>query len=129
MRATQAKFTFERGISSVVTIRDFTQIFDAYSEFSETLISTLMDALATSSEDEEEAAELEEELDGAMKEFEELMERRPVLVNDVLLRRNGNEVVEWEKRVALFGGDDEKVCFLSPLTLSLFSNTPQENRS
>lgn len=129
MRATQAKFSFERGISSVVTIRDFTQIFDAYSEFSETLISTLMDALASSSEDEEEAAELEEELDGAMKEFEELMERRPVLVNDVLLRRNGNEVVEWEKRVALFGGDDEKVRFLSPLTLSLFSNTPQENRS
>jgi pre-mRNA-splicing factor SYF1 len=60
-------------------------------------------------EEAEEAAELEEELDGAMKDFEELMERRPVLVNEVLLRRNGNEVVEWEKRVALFGGDDEKV--------------------
>ncbi len=35
-----------------------------------------------------------------MKAFEELMDRRPFLVNEVLLRRNPNEVVEWEKRIA-----------------------------
>lgn len=50
-----------------------------------------------------------------MKEFEDLMDRRPFLVNEVLLRRNVNEVVEWEKRVALFGDDDEKV-WLQSLT-------------
>jgi len=44
-----------------------------------------------------------------MKEFEELMDRRPFLVNDVLLRRNPNDVQEWEKRVAMWGNDDEKV--------------------
>lgn len=32
-------------MASVFTIRDFTQIFDAYAEFSETLISALMDEL------------------------------------------------------------------------------------
>lgn len=108
----QAKFTFESGLSSVLTIRDFTQIFDAFAEFSETLISTLMEALADPDEDDEEedGEETEKELDDAMKEFEELMDRRPFLVNEVLLRRNVNEVVEWEKRVALFGDDDEKVC-------------------
>ncbi len=42
----RATATFERGLASVVTIRDFTQIFDAYAEFSETMVSTLMDALA-----------------------------------------------------------------------------------
>jgi pre-mRNA-splicing factor SYF1 len=52
---------------------------------------------------------MEEELDTRMKNFEELMDRRPFLMNEVLLRRNPNEVVEWEKRVALFGDDDEKV--------------------
>lgn len=51
---------------------------------------------------------METELDGAMKEFEELMDRRPFLVNDVMLRRNVNDVIEWEKRVALHGDDDEK---------------------
>ncbi|OCF37080.1 pre-mRNA-splicing factor SYF1 [Kwoniella heveanensis CBS 569] len=108
----RATATFERGLAAVVTIRDFTQIFDAYAEFSETMISTLMDALADEDnlEDEEfDVEETEADLDQRMKSFEELMDRRPFLVNEVLLRRNPNEVVEWEKRVALYGDDDEKV--------------------
>lgn len=108
----RASATFERGLADVVTIRDFTQIFDAYAEFSETMISTLMDAIADedNAEDEDfDVAETEAELDERMKGFEGLMDRRPFLVNEVLLRRNPNEVVEWEKRVALFGDDDEKV--------------------
>ncbi|KAI5124338.1 hypothetical protein M0805_008945 [Coniferiporia weirii] len=106
----RAKLTFEQGIAASLTIRDFTQIFDAYAEFSESLISALMEALADPDEDEdEETKETEKELDERMKEFEELMDRRPFLVNDVLLRRNPNDVQEWEKRVALWGNDDEKV--------------------
>ncbi|KGB78042.1 pre-mRNA-splicing factor SYF1 [Cryptococcus deuterogattii 99/473] len=108
----RASATFEKGLAAVVTIRDFTQIFDAYAEFSETMISTLMDALADEDnlEDEDfDAEETEQELDERMKSFEELMDRRPFLVNDVLLRRNPNEVVEWEKRIALHGDDDTKV--------------------
>lgn len=108
----RASATFEKGLAAVVTIRDFTQIFDAYAEFSETMISTLMDALADEDnlEDEDfDAEETEQELDERMKSFEELMDRRPFLVNDVLLRRNPNEVVEWEKRIALHGDDDAKV--------------------
>jgi pre-mRNA-splicing factor SYF1 len=108
----RATATFERGLAVVVTIRDFTQIFDAYAEFSETMISTFMDALADEEnlEDEEfDVEDTEKELDERMKSFEELMDRRPFLVNEVLLRRNPNEVVEWEKRVALYGDDDEKV--------------------
>jgi pre-mRNA-splicing factor SYF1 len=108
----RAKVTFEAGIASVLTIRDFTQIFDAYAEFSESLISAMMESLAEpdEDEDEEDVKETERELDLKMKEFEELMDRRPFLVNDVLLRRNPNDVTEWEKRIALHGEDDEKVC-------------------
>ncbi|KAL0580225.1 pre-mRNA-splicing factor syf1 [Marasmius crinis-equi] len=104
----RAKETFEKGLASVLTIRDFTQIFDAYSEFGESLISAMMEGL-DGEDDEEEAAEMEKELDVRMKEFEELMDRRPFLVNDVLIRRNPNDVQEWEKRVALWGQDDKKV--------------------
>ena len=104
----RAKATFENGIGSVLTIRDFTQIFDTYSEFSESLISAIMEGLGEADEDED-AKETEEELDLKMKEFEDLMDRRPFLVNDVLIRRNPNDVQEWEKRVALWGDDDEKV--------------------
>ena len=107
----RAKETFETGIASVLTIRDFTQIFDAYAEFSESVISGIMEELANPDEEDEDldVKETEEELDAKMKEFEELMDRRPFLVNDVLLRRNPNDVQEWEKRVGLWGEDDEKV--------------------
>ncbi|KAA1121521.1 pre-mRNA-splicing factor syf1 [Puccinia graminis f. sp. tritici] len=79
----------------------------------EQYISTLMDSLGENSEGEDgEGGKSSEELelDQKMKEFEELMDRRPFLVNDVLLRRNPNDVQEWEKRVVLYGEDqDEKV--------------------
>ncbi|KIK63667.1 hypothetical protein GYMLUDRAFT_40747 [Collybiopsis luxurians FD-317 M1] len=104
----RVKETFEKGLASVLTIRDFTQIFDAYAEFGESLISAMMESLADE-EDEDDAAETEKELDVRMKEFEELMDRRPFLINSVLIRRNPNDVQEWEKLIALWGDDDEKV--------------------
>ncbi|GJJ12268.1 hypothetical protein Clacol_006509 [Clathrus columnatus] len=105
----RAKSTFEQGIGTVLTIRDFTQIFDAYAEYSETLISSLMESLADPDIDDEDSRETEDILDSMMKSFEELMDRRPFLVNDVLIRRNPNDVQEWEKRVALWGTDDNKI--------------------
>lgn len=107
----RAKTTFEAGIASVLTVRDFTQIFDAYVEFTESLISAMMEGLEDPDEeqDEEDAEMAEREIDLKMKDFEALMDRRPFLVNDVLIRRNPNDVQEWEKRVALWGDDDEKV--------------------
>lgn len=105
----RAKATFEAGIANVLTIRDFTQIFDAYAEFQESFISALMASLEDPSEDDGDVAETEKELDAQMKSFEELMDRRPFLVNEVLLRRNPHDVQEWEKRVALWGDDNEKV--------------------
>ncbi|KAF9458638.1 hypothetical protein BDZ94DRAFT_1270105 [Collybia nuda] len=104
----RAKNTFERGLKTVLTIRDFKQIFDAYAEFGESLISAMMESLEDE-EDEEDAAETEKELDARIAEFEDLTDRRPFLVNDVLIRRNPNDVQEWEKRIALWGEDDEKV--------------------
>ncbi|KAJ7090252.1 hypothetical protein B0H15DRAFT_907153 [Mycena belliarum] len=104
----RAKQTFEQGIATVLTIRDFTQIFDAYAEFDESLISAMMASLEEEDEDED-AEETQKELDLRMVDFEDLMDRRPFLVNDVLIRRNPHDVQEWEKRVALWGEDDEKV--------------------
>lgn len=120
----QATATFEQGIASVLTIRDFTQIFDAYAEFSETLISTLMTAISDpdSDEDPESIEEMETELDKRMLDFEALMDRRPFLVNDVLLRRNPNDVVEWEKRIALHGDDDAKVRWLQGHQVQVYSD-------
>ncbi|KAF4615495.1 hypothetical protein D9613_002905 [Agrocybe pediades] len=104
----RAKETFERGFKAVLTIRDFTQIYDSYGEFHESLISALVAALEAS-EGDEDVTELEEEVDQRVKELEDLADRRPFLANDVTLRRNPNDVQEWEKRVALWGDNDEEV--------------------
>ncbi|PWN34677.1 protein prenylyltransferase [Meira miltonrushii] len=107
-----AKSTFEEGMRKVMTVRDFTQIFDAYAETSENIIGFMMDELGQEEEEGDEDNDQEEkeaDLDKRMKDFEELMERRPFLVNDVMIRRNPNDVQEWEKRASLFGEDDAKV--------------------
>jgi len=106
----RAKSMFEQGMKTVLTIRDFTLIYDAYAEFVESLIGSLMEAIENGDEEDEgDVAELESELDVRMKEMEALADRRPFLHNDVLLRRNPHDVQEWEKRIALWGEDDEQV--------------------
>ncbi|GAA6057939.1 hypothetical protein JCM3770_004444 [Rhodotorula araucariae] len=104
-----ARATFEEALGAVVTLRDFTQVFDAYAEFEESYISGLMEAVADADAADEDKQDDEAELDERMQAFEELMDRRPFLVNEVLLRRNPNDVQEWEKRIALFGTDNDKV--------------------
>ena len=105
----RARDIFEEGITTVMTVRDFTMVFDAYAEFEESIIGTLMDAAAIRSEKGKVDEDADFDLDIRMMRFEQLMDRRPFLVNDVLLRQNPNNVVEWEKRVALWGDNKREV--------------------
>lgn len=104
-----ARDVFEEGITTVMTVRDFTMIFDAYVEFEESLISTLMDAVQDRSAKGMSDPDKDFDLDMHMMRFEYLMDRRPFLLNDVLLRQNHNNVPEWEKRVSLWGDNDKEV--------------------
>lgn len=91
-------------MNTVITVRDFTQIFEAYAEFEESVISARMERGGD-----------EMELDLRMARFERLLDRRPFLLNQVLLRQNPSNVLEWMKRVQLYRDtptDDlnKKVC-------------------
>lgn len=99
----KARDVFEEGITTVMTIRDFSVVFDAYAEAEEALIGIKMDQAAARSAKDKLDEDADLDLDIRMMRFEQLMDRRPFLVNDVLLRQNPNNVVEWEKRVALWG--------------------------
>jgi pre-mRNA-splicing factor SYF1 len=105
----KARDIFEEGITTVMTVRDFTMIFDAYVEFEESIISTLMDAAQARSAKGKVDEEKDFTLDMRMMRFEHLMDRRPFLVNDVLLRQNPNNVAEWEKRVTLWADNQTQV--------------------
>lgn len=105
----RARDIFEEGITTVMTVRDFTLIFDSYAEFEESIIGTLMDAATVRAEKGKTNQDADFDLDIRMLRFEQLMDRRPFLVNDVLLRQNPSNVVEWEKRVALWGDNKKEV--------------------
>lgn len=105
----KARDVFEEGITTVMTVRDFTLIFDSYVEFEESIIGSLMESAAARTDKGQSDEEADFDLDLRMMRFEQLMDRRPFLVNDVLLRQNPNNVIEWEKRVALWGDNKHEV--------------------
>lgn len=111
----------------LLQVRDFSMIFDAYSQFEESLISALIERQAQ----QQARAELEArqagaadgkgassaataaagtqlELDMRLERLERLMERRPELLSSVLLRQNPHSVHEWLKRAGLFESEPAK---------------------
>ncbi|GAO19794.1 hypothetical protein UVI_02064070 [Ustilaginoidea virens] len=105
----KARDAFEEGITTVMTVRDFALIFESYTEFEESVIRALMESASSRATGSEDDDDVELEWEVRMMRFEHLMDRRPFLVNDVLLRQNPNLVSEWEKRVALWSDNNEEV--------------------
>ncbi|OQR88172.1 pre-mRNA-splicing factor SYF1-like protein [Achlya hypogyna] len=83
-----ARDIYEEALLAVLTVRDFSVVFDAYVKFIEAMIAAEMDESSV-------------EVDRLLVLYEDLAERRPKLVNAVLLRQNPHSVKEWQKRIAL----------------------------
>ena len=105
----KARDVFEEGITTVMTVRDFTLVFEAYVEFEETITGQLMEEAAARSEKGVVDENADFDLDIRMMRFEQLMDRRPFLINDVLLRQNPNNVSEWNVRIGLWGDKKQEV--------------------
>lgn len=127
---------FEEGMTTVVTVRDFSVIFDAYSQFEESMVAIKMEKMDLSDDEENEVEENGIELDEDVRldwsskfekkllngfwldddndvdlmlaRLEYLMDRRPELANSVLLRQNPHNVEQWHRRVKLFEGNPTK---------------------
>jgi len=102
----RARDVYEEAIQTVTTVRDFTQVFDAYAQFEELSLSKKMEEVADM---ENPGSQDEVEVELKMARFEDLMERRPLLLNSVLLRQNPHNVVEWQKRVTLLEGKPREI--------------------
>jgi pre-mRNA-splicing factor SYF1 len=120
----RARDVFEEGITTVMTVRDFSIVFDTYAEAEEALIGIKMDEAQTRSEKSMPDENADLELDIRMMRFEQLMDRRPFLLNDVLLRQNPNSVNEWEKRIALWG--DNKAEIVNTYTNAIAAINPKK---
>lgn len=133
----QARDVYEEAILTVVTVRDFTQVFDSYAQFEESMIAAKMETTAEIGKDEDGVWRRiilkllvpfsshffcalrfvslnpdDIDLELRLARFEQLIARRPLLLNSVLLRQNPHNVHEWHKRVKLYDGNPRQVRFL-----------------
>lgn len=93
-----------------MTIRDFSQIWDAYVEFEYGLISRKMEAMAAKEDAGKKITEEEQtEFDFQMARYEDLIERQALLISNVMLRQNPHNVMEWYKRIMLFENNSKQV--------------------
>lgn len=106
-----ARNIFEEGINSVVTVRDFTIIFDSYVKVEESIITEKMRQSKSSGNDDEltEGILDADDIEMRLARLEFLMEKRPLLVNSVVLRQNPHNVFEWHKRVKLNKASPKKM--------------------
>lgn len=102
----RARDIYEEAIQTVTTVRDFTQVFDAYAQFEELSLSKKMEEVAKKSNPTEDD---DIDLELRLARFEYLMERRLLLLNSVLLRQNPHNVAEWHKRVKLYEGKPHEI--------------------
>jgi pre-mRNA-splicing factor SYF1 len=105
----RARDVFEEAVTTVMTVRDFTIVFDVYAESEQDVIQIKMDQAAARANKGKHDVDADLDLDIRMMRLEQLLDRRPFLVNDVLLRKNPNDVNEWQKRVALWGDNQKQV--------------------
>ncbi|GFQ99306.1 pre-mRNA-splicing factor SYF1 [Trichonephila clavata] len=101
----RARDIYEEAVTTVMTVRDFTQVFDAYSQCEESLIKTKIEEVEREGSTEEETLEL----DLRLAWFDYLLERRPLLLNSVLLRQNPHNVHEWHRRIKLLEGKPKEI--------------------
>ncbi|XP_030401393.1 pre-mRNA-splicing factor SYF1 isoform X1 [Gopherus evgoodei] len=101
----KARDVYEEAIQTVMTVRDFTQVFDSYAQFEESMIAAKMETTSELGQEDEDDVDLELRL----ARFEQLITRRPLLLNSVLLRQNPHNVHEWHKRVKLYEGKPREI--------------------
>jgi pre-mRNA-splicing factor SYF1 len=113
----KARDIFEEGISTVITVRDFSVIFDAFAQFEQSALAAKLEAAEDDLEDEIDGGEGgkdgveklakkflqgcwlndDDDTDLRLARFEKLFDRRPELLNSVLLRQNPHNVEQWHR--------------------------------
>jgi pre-mRNA-splicing factor SYF1 len=105
----QARDVFEEAINTVITVRDFSHIWDAYTQFEDSLIAAKTEMLAAEEGSPEDLEEETDEFELMVARYEHLIDRRALLLSSVLLRQNPHNVSEWHKRVKLYEGNPKKI--------------------
>jgi pre-mRNA-splicing factor SYF1 len=113
----KASDVFGEGVSSVATVQEFSVVFEAYTQFEQSMLAAKLEAAEEEAdEDEGEGGarkngmdrlskkfldgfwlNAEDDTDLRLARFERLLDRRPELLSSVLLRQNPHNVEEWHR--------------------------------
>ncbi|KAJ2427538.1 pre-mRNA-splicing factor syf1, partial [Coemansia sp. RSA 2531] len=95
----QARDIYEEAVVKVDSVKDFAMVFDAYAAFEEAGVAA---ALESEAERVAKGKAGDLMMDLKLLRLERLMDRRPFLASDVVLRQNPHSVAAWLKRVSLW---------------------------
>ncbi|KAJ6811311.1 pre-mRNA-splicing factor SYF1 [Iris pallida] len=127
----KARDVFEEGLETVVTARDFSVVFESYAQFEQSALAAKLETMGASDGEgdggkggrgEDGMGKLAKsfpcgfwlygdddgDTDLRLARLEHLIDRRPELLNSVLLRQNPHDVERWHRRVKLFEGNPTK---------------------
>lgn len=97
----RSRDVYEEALLSVVTVRDFTQVFDTYAQFEDLLLNRQVSEFCNQEE--------QDEFELRLARYEDLIDRRALLLNSVMLRQNPHNVIEWQKRVTLYASKPKMI--------------------
>ncbi|CAM6119372.1 unnamed protein product [Calypogeia fissa] len=92
----KARDIFEEGMSSVVTVRDFSTIFDAYAQFEESLLTAKIESVEADGEEEEEGGSYENHRENGQPEADAV----GVVESKSGREKGGKDMLEqWEREI------------------------------
>ncbi len=94
----RARDTYEESLNNVLTVHDFSLVFDAYAQFEDAMISAKLDLMEG---DDDKEKEEDDDIDFRLARLEDLLKRKDELLNSLLIRQDPNNVSEWMKRAAI----------------------------
>ena len=95
---------FNEAMETVMTVKDFSIVFDAYAKFEESILSLYLGSHQEDGDDEQmDDADIDEHL----ARLEKLLDKRPFMVNSVHLKQNPHSVPDWLERVKLYKEKDD----------------------
>jgi pre-mRNA-splicing factor SYF1 len=111
-RFERVRGVYEEALAEVLTVKDFSVVYDSYVKFEEAVLTNKMEQLEKDAGEGEgpHSATLEQEVDLLATRVEFLLDQRPILLTEVRLRQDPNNADEWYKRAQLLGkriGDEK----------------------
>ncbi|XBH98746.1 hypothetical protein VPH35_128212 [Triticum aestivum] len=102
----KARDVFEEAMTTATTVKDFRMVFDAYLHFEHAMAAAELELCQADTVDVQDCWLADRDsIDLAMARLERLLERRPELLNSVLLRQNPHDVQVWHERAKIFHKD------------------------